>query len=64
VAEIPLECKTFEPFGVTGDSLDIIGEQHVLFQMGSHLQSFIFGLQITNISGWYYWTEFFDAATG
>jgi len=25
---------TFEPFGVTGDSLDIVGEQQVLFQMG------------------------------
>jgi hypothetical protein len=25
---------TFEPFGVTADSLDIIGEQEVLFKMG------------------------------
>jgi len=62
VAEVPLE-STFEPFGVTGDSLDIVGEQ-VLFQMGSQIQSFIFGLQIANICGWYYWTEFFDTATG
>jgi hypothetical protein len=34
VAEVPLESTTFEPFGVTGDSLDIVGEQQVLFQMG------------------------------
>jgi len=33
VAEIPLESTTFETFGVTGDSLDIVGEQQVLFQM-------------------------------
>ena len=33
VAEVPLESTTFEPFGVTGDSLDIVGEQQVLFQM-------------------------------
>ena len=32
VAELPLE-STFDPFGVTGDSLDIEGEQKVLFQM-------------------------------
>jgi len=34
VAEVPLESTTFEPFGVTGDSLDIVGVQQVLFQMG------------------------------
>jgi hypothetical protein len=34
VAELPLESTTFQPFGVTGDSLDIVGEQQVLFQMG------------------------------
>ena len=34
VAEVPLESRTFEPFGVTGDSLDIVGEQQVLFEMG------------------------------
>jgi hypothetical protein len=35
VAEVPLETTTFEPLGVTEDSLDIIGEQQVLFQMGT-----------------------------
>jgi hypothetical protein len=30
VAELPLESTTFEPFGVTGDSLDITREQQVL----------------------------------
>jgi hypothetical protein len=35
VAEVPLESTTFEPFGVTRDSLDIVGEQQVLFQMGT-----------------------------
>jgi hypothetical protein len=35
VAEIPLESTTFEPFGVTGDSLGIVGKQQVLFQMGT-----------------------------
>ena len=49
VAEVPLESTTLEPFGVTGDSLDIVGEQQVLFQMGSHLQSFILDLQIARI---------------
>jgi len=34
VAEVPLESTTFEPFGVTGDNLDIVGEQQVLFEMG------------------------------
>ena len=34
VAEVPLEITTFEPFGVMGDSLDIVWEQQVLFQMG------------------------------
>jgi len=34
VAEVPLENTTFEPFGVTEDSLNIVGEQQVLFQMG------------------------------
>jgi len=34
VAEVPLESTTFEPFGVTGNSLGILGEQQVLFQMG------------------------------
>ena len=34
VVEVPLESTTFEPFGVTEDSLDIVGEQQVLFQMG------------------------------
>ena len=34
VAEVPLESSTFEPFGVTGDNLNIVGEQQVLFQMG------------------------------
>ena len=34
LADVPLESTTFEPFGVTGDSLNIIGEQQVLFQMG------------------------------
>jgi hypothetical protein len=34
VAEVPLEGTTFETFGITGDSLDIIGEQ-VLFQIAS-----------------------------
>jgi hypothetical protein len=33
VAEVPLESTAFEPFGTTGDSLDIVGEQQVLFQM-------------------------------
>ena len=32
--EVPLESTKFEPFEVTGDSLVIIGEQQVLFQMG------------------------------
>jgi hypothetical protein len=64
VAEVPLESTTFEAFGVTGDSLDIKGEQQVSFQMGSHLQSFIFVLQIANIRGWYYRTEFLNTATG
>ena len=35
VAELPLERTSFEPFGVTGDSLDILGEQQVPFQMGT-----------------------------
>jgi hypothetical protein len=35
VAEVPLESTTLEPFGVTGDSLEIAGEQQVLFQMGT-----------------------------
>jgi len=34
VAEVPLESTTFESFGVTGDSLDIVGGQQVLFKMG------------------------------
>jgi hypothetical protein len=34
VAEVPLKSTTFEPFQVTGDSLDIVGEEQVLFQMG------------------------------
>ena len=34
VAEVPLESMRFEPFGVTEDSLDIVGEQQVLVQMG------------------------------
>jgi len=34
VAEVPVESTTFEPFGVTEDSLDIVGEQQVSFQMG------------------------------
>jgi len=34
VAAVPLESTTFEPFGVTTDSLNIVGEQQVLFQMG------------------------------
>jgi len=63
VSELPLECTTLETFGVTGDSLDIEGEQQVSFQMG-HLQSFIFGLQIANIRGWHYWIEFYDATAG
>jgi hypothetical protein len=54
LAEVPLEITTFEYFGVTGNSLDILGEEQVLFQMGSHLQSFIFGLQIASLCGWYY----------
>jgi hypothetical protein len=54
VAEVPLEITTFEPFGITGNSIDILGEQQILFQMGSHLQSFIFGLQIASLCGWYY----------
>ena len=33
VAELPLERTLFEPFGVTGDSLDILGKQQVPFQM-------------------------------
>jgi hypothetical protein len=33
VTELPLESTTFEPFGVTVDNLDIVGEQQVLFQM-------------------------------
>jgi len=65
VAEVPLESTTFEPFGVTGDSLDIVGEQQVLFQMGGVTFSLSFlVLQITNISGWHYWIEYFDAVTG
>ena len=54
LAEVPLESATFEPCGVTGNSLDILGEQQVSFQMGSHLQSFIFGLQIASLCGFYY----------
>jgi hypothetical protein len=50
VADVPLE-STFELFDVTEDSLDIVGEEQILFQMRSHLQSFIFGLQIANICG-------------
>jgi len=34
VPEVPLESTTFEPFGVTGVRLDIVGEQQVFFQMG------------------------------
>jgi len=34
IAEVPLTSTTFEPFGVTGGSLDIVGEQQVSFQMG------------------------------
>ena len=34
VAEVPLEDTTLEPYGVTGDSLSIVGEQQVLFRMG------------------------------
>jgi len=34
VAELPLERMPFEPFGVTSDSLHIVGEEQVLFQMG------------------------------
>ena len=33
VAKLPLESTTFEPFGVTGDSLDVVGKQQVLFQI-------------------------------
>ena len=33
VPELTLESNTFEHFGVTGDSLDIVGEQQVIFQM-------------------------------
>jgi len=29
LAEVPLESTTFEPFGVTGDSLDFVGEQQI-----------------------------------
>ena len=35
VAEVPLGSTTSEPLGVTGDNLDIVGEQQVLFQMGT-----------------------------
>jgi hypothetical protein len=35
VAELPLQRTSFEPFGVTGDSLDVIGEQQVSFQIGT-----------------------------
>ena len=63
VTEVPLE-STFQPFGVTGDSLDIVGEQQIVFQMGRVTLSFIFGLQIANVRGWYYWIEFFDTAKG
>jgi len=34
VAEVPLESTTLEPFGLTGDSLDIVVEQQVSFQIG------------------------------
>jgi len=33
LADVPIE-STFEPFGVTGDSLDIVGKWQVLLQMG------------------------------
>jgi len=32
--EVALKSTTFEPFGVIGDSLDFVGEQQVLFQIG------------------------------
>jgi hypothetical protein len=35
VAEVPIESTAFAPFGVTGDSLTILGEQRVPFQMGN-----------------------------
>jgi hypothetical protein len=34
VADVPLEGTTLEPFGVTGDSLNNVGEQQVSFQTG------------------------------
>src|SRR5215510_12548829 len=34
LADVPLESTTFEPFGVTGDSLNVVGKQEVQFQMG------------------------------
>jgi len=42
VAEVPFESTTFEPFGVTGDSLDIVRERQVLFQMGTVTFSYSF----------------------
>ena len=33
VAEVPVESNIFEPIGVTGDSLDIVGEKQVSFQI-------------------------------
>jgi len=35
VAEVQLESTAFEPFVATGGSLHIVGEQQVLFQMGT-----------------------------
>ena len=34
MAEVPLESTTFETFRITGNNLDIVGEQQVLFQTG------------------------------
>jgi hypothetical protein len=33
-AKLPLESTTLEPFGVTGDTLAVLGKQEIWFQMG------------------------------
>jgi hypothetical protein len=32
LAQVPLECTTFERFGVKGDSLDIVGDGKFYFK--------------------------------
>jgi hypothetical protein len=63
VAEVPLESTTFEPFGVTGDSLKIFGEQDVKFQMGRVSFTLVFSQQVADLSKRYCRDEFLGTVT-